>query len=240
MNIKMFAKSALLAATAVSVSGLSPAVAQDIRMAGNWVLAAPVEAPLKTTNGASAPYKAEARTVLEQRMSAGLSADPVDRDCLPPGIPRAMTFPRPFTVVITPAKVTMLLEFQHTIRHVHLNEDFPSNDDIDPFFGGTSVGEWDGNALVVTTARFNDQIWLDSAGSPQSENSKITERFEVSADGNSMLSTITVEDPDNYTAPWSTQLAFVRSSAAMLQEDICAYKLMPESLRSRLASQNAG
>jgi len=44
------------------------------------------------------------------------------------------------------------------------------------YFGDT-VGRWDGDTLVVTTAGFNDRTWLDFAGHPHSEALRVTERF---------------------------------------------------------------
>ena len=234
MNVQL--RTMVTVAAIAAVTSLSPAAAQDLRMSGSWVLSAPVHGSLKTAAGTDAPYTAAARAVLAERMAAGISGDPVDSACLPPGIPRLMTTQPPFSVLITPVKVTMLHEFQHTIRHIHLNEDMPAEEDIDPFFGGTSVGRWDGNTLVVTTARFNDQIWLDQAGSPQSENAVITERFTVSEDGGKLVNQITIEDAANYTQPWTATLSYYRSDVVQRKEDVRAYKLLAPSLRAQIDS----
>lgn len=230
MSIKM--RSMVTATAIFAVATLAQANAQDLRMSGSWVLATPVEGPLKASDGSEAPYNDAARALLAERMAAGAAGDPTDAACLPPGIPRLMTTEPPFTIVITPAKVTLLHEFQHTIRHIHLNEEMPSEDDIDPFFGGTSVGRWDGNSLLVTTGRFNDQIRLDKAGSPQSANAIINERFTVSADGSTLVDEITITDPENYTRPWTTSLTYNRSDVVQLKEDVCAYKLLAPSLQA--------
>ena len=227
-------KSMVATAAILAVTSLASANAQDMRLAGSWVLSGPAPTQLKATDGSEAPYTAQARALLAERLAAGPAGDAVETACLPPGIPRLMTTEPPFTVLITPSKVTILHEFQHTIRHIHLNEDMPAEEDIDPFFGGTSVGRWDGNALVVTTGRFNDQIRLDAAGSPQSENAVITERFEVSADGSSLTNSISVNDPANYTRPWTATLSYNRSDVVQLKEDVCAYKLLAPSLRAQV------
>lgn len=227
-------KSMVATAAILAVTSLTSANAQDMRLSGSWVLAGSAPTQLKEANGSDAPYTAEARALLAERIAVGSSGDAVETICLPPGIPRVMTTEPPFTMLITPTKVTMLHEFQHTIRHIHLNEEMPAEEDIDPFFGGTSVGLWDGNALVVTTGRFNDQIRLDAAGSPQSENAVITERFEVSTDGNILTNSITINDPVNYTHPWTAKLSYNRSDIVQLKEDVCAYKLLAPSLRAQI------
>lgn len=237
-------KSSLLAtlslASSVLLAGavtLAPAHAQDMRLAGSWKLNKPLITPLRTTDNAPPPYTAQGASILKQRLdeqAKGKSSDGVETRCLPPGNPRLMTTDRPFTILITPQKVTLLHEFQHTIRHVYLNEELPSEDDVDPFFGGTSVGHWEGDTLVIKTARFNDQIQLDASGTPQSENSQITERYRVINNGQTLENTILVEDPDNYTAPWTTRIEYDKSDVVHLAEDICAYKLLDQALRDRV------
>lgn len=224
-------------ATMALVASITPASAQDMRLSGSWQLPNGAVEQLTTADGKPAPYTAAAQEILQARLSEqsrGQSTDGVEVSCLPPGIPRLMTTATPFTFILTPSKVTLLHEFQHTIRHVHLNEDMPSEDDIDPFFGGTSVGRWDGNVLVVKTGRFNDQIRLDSAGSPQSADATITERFKVSDDGTTLENLITIEDPENYSAPWTARIVYNRSDVSHLKEDVCAYKILHPTLRSRI------
>ena len=46
-----------------------------------------------------------------------------------------------------------------------------------PTWLGYSIGRWEGDTFVVTTAGFNDRGWLDSAGHPQTESLRVTERF---------------------------------------------------------------
>lgn len=230
------ARGSVIGATVLAVTATT-VVAQDMRMAGAWVLEQSAPNPLTTLDGRPAPYTDAARQLLAERMAQGTAGDAVETDCLPPGIPRLMTTNVPFKVLITPAKVTMLHEFQHTIRHIPLDEFMPSDEDIDPFFGGTSIGRWEGNTLVVQTGRFNDMIRLDAAGSPQSSQAKITERFTVSDDGKTLENIILVEDSENYTAPWTTKLVYSATDVPLHKEDICAYRLLAPSLRDRIETR---
>src|SRR5207237_6310227 len=77
-------------------------------------------------------------------------------------------------IVQTPALVLILYESPNSpYRTVFMDgRDLPK--DPNPTWFGYSVGRWDGDTLVVTTAGFNDKAWLDSAGHPQTESLRIT------------------------------------------------------------------
>ncbi len=72
-----------------------------------------------------------------------------------------------------------------------------------PYWYGQSVGKWEGDTLVVTTASLDDRQWLDGWGTPISLEGKVEERWRrVSADEVQM--TITIRDPTYYTKAWSS------------------------------------
>lgn len=81
--------------------------------------------------------------------------------CMPPGVPRidftgggAML--HPFKIVQTPALVVLLYETStnQTFRQVFMDgRSLP--EDMQPTWLGYSIGRWDGDTLVVTTAGFN-------------------------------------------------------------------------------------
>ena len=50
-------------------------------------------------------------------------------------------------------------------------------EDPQPTWMGYSVGRWEGNALVVESAGFNDRTWLDYSGHPHTEALRTTERY---------------------------------------------------------------
>src|SRR5260370_18133674 len=50
--------------------------------------------------------------------------------------------------------------------------------EMNPTWLGYSVGRWEGDTLVVTTAGYNDRTWLDFSGHPHSEPLRTTERFD--------------------------------------------------------------
>ena len=72
---------------------------------------------------------------------------------------------------------------------------------------GYSIGQWNGDVFVVTTAGFNDQTWLDGSGLPHSEELRLTERFRRFDYGHMEID-YTFEDPKAFTRPWSTTVKF--------------------------------
>jgi hypothetical protein len=81
----------------------------------------------------------------------------------------------------------------------------PMPEDPTPAWNGYSVGTWDGDALVVQTTGFRDNLWIDMGGSPMSDAAKMTERLRRPNYGTLEVQ-ITVDDPKVYTRPWTVAL----------------------------------
>ena len=74
---------------------------------------------------------------------------------------------------------------------------------------GDSRGHWEGDALVVDVANFNDQTWFDRAGNFHSGALHVVERFtRVSPDR--MQYEATIEDPKVFTRPWKISMPLYR------------------------------
>jgi hypothetical protein len=69
----------------------------------------------------------------------------------------------------------------------------------------TRSGSGTATLLVVETNGFRDGQWLDRAGSPLTENAKVTERLRR-VDFGRMEVEVTVNDPRVYTKPWTVKL----------------------------------
>ena len=80
--------------------------------------------------------------------------DTAASNCLPPGMPGIMTQPYPMEFLLTPGKVTIVIEAYTQVRHIYMDgRKLP--EDPDPRFFGTSVGRWEGDTLVVDTVGFS-------------------------------------------------------------------------------------
>jgi hypothetical protein len=74
-------------------------------------------------------------------------------------------------------------------------------DDPSPTWFGHSVGHWEGNTLVVDTVGLNDRFWLDSAGTPHTEQLHLVERY-TRTDYNTLQRVVTIDDPGTFTKPF--------------------------------------
>lgn len=163
------------------------------------------------------PYSEQGRAnyaaAMQQRQSYdGPEVRPLGERCVvgfgssggPPKLP--VLYNNMTEIVQTEDYVVLLAEMNHDARVVRLDSEFqdpPMN-----YWMGDSIGYYEDDTLVVETTNFHHQQSLRSSlehrffGSPDM---KVTERFtRVSED--TILYQFTVEDPKNYTQPWSGEL----------------------------------
>jgi len=144
--------------------------------------------------------------------------DTAAANCLPPGMPGIMTQPYPMEFLLTPGKVTIVIEAYTQVRHIYTDgRKLP--EDPDPRFFGTSVGRWEGDTLVVDSVGFAPETQL-AAGVPHSDKMKILERFRLT-DPDTMSIETTITDPEALTAPYSTTSSLRRHRNWTISEYIC-------------------
>jgi hypothetical protein len=167
-------------------------------LSGLWQLGIDVGSAANiTADLAASDIQPWARELSRQRLGDFGKDDPEITGCTPGG-PRHITRGGLSKIIQTPAIVVVLFE-DLSYRQIFLDgRDLPR--DPNPTWMGYSVGRWDGDTLVVTTAGFNDRTWLDFAGHPHSEGLKITERLRRSRFGRLELQ-VTLEDPAVYAKP---------------------------------------
>ena len=118
-----------------------------------------------------------AQKVFEERRASQIKDDPEAR-CMPQGVPKASTLPYPFELINAPGKLVMLYEMYSLRREIFTDGRELPKEFISPSWMGYSVGKWEGDEFVVTTAGINDQVWnIDLAGHPHSDVLRVTERF---------------------------------------------------------------
>ena len=109
----------------------------------------------------------------------------------------------PFKIVQTPGLIAILYELDNNYRQIYMDgRSLPK--DPNPSWGGYSIGQWEGDVLVVDAAGFTDRTRLDVAGHPHSEALHIQERFHRRDFGH-MDVTITIDDPVMYTKPFTVK-----------------------------------
>ena len=111
----------------------------------------------------------------------------------------------------TPEVVSILVEMNHNARMIRIGEDF--REDAMAQWLGDSVGEWDGDTLVVTTTNFHPSNSVRSAIRHYvylQPDSVVEERFTRVAD-DAIHYEFTVTDPDLFSQPWKGEMPFWRT-----------------------------
>jgi len=168
--------------------------------------------------GETVPMRPWAEALYKTRLANEAKDDPTS-NCIVGGVPRSDFVPYPFKIVENPGLVLVLYEAIHSYRQIFTDgRALPK--DPSPAWFGYSVGRWDGNAFVVDSVGFNDNVWLDNAGLPATEQLRVTERF-IRRDFGRMDIEITIDDPKTYTRPWMVTQALQYQADNELIEYIC-------------------
>jgi hypothetical protein len=150
------------------------------------------------------PYQPHAAKLAKERRADDSRDDPHVR-CLPDNPPRAWTLPHLTKIMQTPKQLALLYEVNAMYRQI-FTDGRPFPEDPTPTWNGYSVGAWEGDALVVRTQGFRDDLWIDTGGSPMSDIAKMTERITRPNYGTLNIE-LTIDDPKNYTKPFTVSLS---------------------------------
>ena len=156
-----------------------------------------------------------AAALFKQRSEQFAIGHPIYR-CMPE--PGPLTSFGVFKLLQTPSTTAILAE-AGTYRNI-LTDGRALPVDPNPTWAGYSVGRWDGDTFVVSSAGFNDQTWLDYNGHPHTEALRITERFRRKTIGEMELQ-ITFDDPKAYARPWTVTLTARLIPDTELIEFVC-------------------
>ena len=100
--------------------------------------------------------------------------------------------------------ITLTYGFMDIVRTIHMDmEAHPENLDLSR--AGHSIGNWDGDTLVVDTVAFEEGYLDARSGAKHSDQLHIVERFTMDPSDNSLSRAYTGEDPLYLAAPFSGQ-----------------------------------
>lgn len=88
---------------------------------------------------------------------------------------------------------------EHRVIPTDGREHNPNTARLATYYGYT-VGDWEGDTLVLKSISFVDSTWLGRGGLFHSGDMRITER--LTRRGNEILYEVTVEDPESFLEPW--------------------------------------
>jgi hypothetical protein len=162
------------------------------------------------------PIEPWAAAILKQRLESGGKADPTAH-CQPTGVPAIGRVPLPYKIVQTPRLILVLYEENTVFRQIFLDgRKLPQ--DAEPRFMGYSIGKWDGDTLVVDSAGFTEQSWLDRMGHPHSDALHVLERFRRRDSGHLEVD-VTIDDPKAYRKP----ITYTQRQTLVPDEDLLEY-----------------
>jgi hypothetical protein len=164
------------------------------------------------------PYRPEAAALVKERKTDQGVDDPHVR-CLPDNPPRPWVMPHLIKAVHAPKLLLLLYEVNAMYRQIFI-DGRPLPVDPNPSWNGYSTAKWEGDALVVQTIGFRDDLWIDMSGSPISEAAKMTERIRRPNYGTLELE-ITIDDPKTYTRPWTVKMVQGLELNTELIDEIC-------------------
>jgi hypothetical protein len=181
---------------------------------------------LKPLDGKPPPLKPQAKAVYEAHRAAAAKGDlswDGTTECLPEGLPRLELGKEPFEILQRDKAVYFVAQNRLPWR-AYFGEQLPN--DADPLYLGFSIAHWDGRVLVTESAGFRDTTVLDDAGLPHSEALHLTSRYRLAPGGKAMTVTFTIDDPTDYTRPWSASATYAKKPAGwQMPEEVCAAKL---------------
>lgn len=167
------------------------------------------------------PYTDWAKAVKAERMGNN-SKDNPDAHCMPLGLMQLHTHPYEKKIVQSPGTTVIMYDANNDVRQI-LTDGRPLpvvTPDLAPWWYGYSVGEWEGDTLVVTTVGFRDDVWLDVNGSPLTSSGKMVERFTRLNFGTMQID-VTIEDPKAYTKPFTVRVQHQFLPDGELFESVC-------------------
>ena len=221
----MKTQSLLTAAIALAALPALAHAAAHPDFTGAWMVT-PYSGALKPADGKPVPLKPAAKAVYDKHRAAAAKGDKSwdsASECLPEGLPRLMTVNEPFEILQRDKEIAFVAQNRVPWR-AYVGEQLPA--DPDPFYMGYSVAKWDGPTLVIDSAGFRDVTVLDDKGLPHSEQLHLTQTFKMGKDGKTMTVRYTIDDPTDYTRPWSATATFVKKPASFqMPEEVCAAKL---------------
>jgi hypothetical protein len=177
---------------------------------------------LTTIERSVPPYTAEGANIFWHRVLMEQRGTPVANSAslYLPSIPvnGLALFLSPMSIIQSKDDVVIFFEGGSMWR-IHLNRTHQK--DLKRTFQGHSVGRWEGATLVVDSTNFNTKTWLDSVGSPHSENLRFITRITKVNNGRKLEFLTTFDDSKMYSRPFTTrQTASWRPDMRMLEVEV--------------------
>ena len=217
------ALTALLALSVLSGAAYGAGATPDV-FGTFW--ATQYNAKIQIVGGGELPLTAAGKAAYDKNIAGlkdGSIEDGARKLCLPDGVPRVLATPYPFEIIqAPPGQVPIIYELSHQVRAIAMDKPLPSEEDllVLPFFNGHSAGKFDGDTLVVESAGFKENTFLDATGAPHTDELRTVERIrKISA--TQLEDVITIHDPDYYSRDWQVRFVYNQHNELRLEDYVC-------------------
>lgn len=124
-------------------------------------------------------------------------------------------------IVQTPGYVLIYSEMIHNARIIPLDGRRHLDAKVDQWEGDPR-GRWEGNTLVIESTNFRavDNLRSPNGRARQSPTRRMVERLAI-VDANTLKYSVTVDDPETYTAPWTIAFPYRRDESYRQFEYAC-------------------
>jgi hypothetical protein len=168
---------------------------------------------IEIIGGGDIPYNDKGQAEYRKNIASlkdGSITDEARRVCVPDGIPRLLGNPYPFLIIPTRGHIVMTYELNHVIRIIIMDQPQVSAEELEiaPYYSGHSVGHWEGDTLVIETAGYNDQTFLDATGAPHSDQMTTVERIRRIGGTKQLEDVVTVSDPEYLSKQFTARFVY--------------------------------
>ncbi|HEY1240936.1 MAG TPA: hypothetical protein VGF16_10285 [Bryobacteraceae bacterium] len=169
-------------------------------------------------DGVEIPMRPWAAALYKERKE-NFGKDRPSSNCLPHSVTDFDAHFNPKKIVHTQGLLAMLYESFHSWRQI-FTDGRPLPEQRDPAWFGYSVGQWEGDTLVVNTVGINEKTWLDDSGHPHSDALHVIERFRRPDFGHMQVE-LTIDDAKTYTRPWTVTIPWEFVADTDLLDWVC-------------------
>ena len=138
-------------------------------------------------------------------------ADELKREntCVPPSVVFYMQAPFPMEIYQGRDLIVFKMEYFDMVRVVFLDGRAHPPESAPHSKSGFSTGRWDGDTLVVETSHIEPGTFMNN-GFSHSARIKLSERFRLGPDGNTLWLTQVYEDPETFAGVAARYMAWTR------------------------------
>ena len=226
-DLRVVARAGVTLAAALVVSAASGlAYAADAPDISGIYQVTQYNAKIQLVGGGELPLTPAGKEAYDKNIAGlkdGSLTDNARKFCVPDGLPRVLANPYPFEIIqAPPGQTTIIYELSHQVRMIAMDKKLPSEEDllVLPFFNGHSVGRFEGDTLVVESAGFKENTFLDATGAPHTDELRTTERIRKISP-TELEDVITIHDPEYYTKDWQARFVYTLRNDVWLEDYVC-------------------